>query len=409
MQGAPPLATLRRITRSQTCSLKPVILLSPIQLDALQWPKNTKRSSTTTLSARFLGHPVPTWSRASVSSNINSMPMVHLPATKRAGWSGASHSITALTTTRPSVRWLSQPRSVSSSTSRFLRRPSIVSFIDPVAPNHVCLLQKSLYGLKQAPRAWYQRFTSPQTPPSSCTRKGDDLAYLLLYVDDIILTASSSALLQHVTALLHSKFAMTDLGALHHFLGISVTRSSDGLFLSQRQYAARPSVTLRRLHLTLKPIYLLLMVLPSLTPRSTSYWCSPVPHSDSSGSCICRTTSLFVHAQPVRAISCSNQARPALCEGHPLDRSSSWQVLSAALTAYSEADWAGCLDSRRSTSGYCVFLGDNLASWSSKHHTTELHVSIATMTIVYCDNVSAVYMTGNPFHHRRTKHHSLRT
>jgi hypothetical protein len=105
---------------------------------------------------------------------------------------------------------------------------------------------------------------------------------------------------------------------------------------------------------------------------------------------------------------------------------------SQSLTAYSDADWAGCPDSHRSTSGYCVFLGDNLVSWSSKRQTTvsrssaeaeyravahavaeccwlrqlllELHVPIASATIVYCDNVSAVYMTANPVHHRRTKH-----
>ena len=57
------------------------------------------------------------------------------------------------------------------------------------------------------------------------------------YGDDIILTASTPTLLQRITERLHSEFAMTDLGDLHHFLGISVTRSSDGLFLSQRQYA----------------------------------------------------------------------------------------------------------------------------------------------------------------------------
>ena len=68
-------------------------------------------------------------------------------------------------------------------------------------------------------------------------KEGAATAYLLLYVDDIILTASSTDLLRRLTGLLHSEFAMTDLGDLHHFLGISVTRSSDGLFLSQRQYA----------------------------------------------------------------------------------------------------------------------------------------------------------------------------
>ena len=105
-------------------------------------------------------------------------------------------------------------------------------------------LQKSLYGLKQAPRAWYQCFatyirglgfaTSATDTSLFVYKEGAATAYLLLYVDDIILTASSKDLLRR---LLHSEFAMTDLGDLHHFLGISVTRSSYGLFLSQRQYA----------------------------------------------------------------------------------------------------------------------------------------------------------------------------
>jgi hypothetical protein len=104
-----------------------------------------------------------------------------------------------------------------------------------------------LYGLKQAPRAWYQRFAaflrqlgfvaSASDASLFVLRDGGHLAYLLLYVDDTILTASSSTLLHQIMAKLASEFAMTDLGELHHFLGISVTRSTDGLFLSQRQYA----------------------------------------------------------------------------------------------------------------------------------------------------------------------------
>lgn len=90
-------------------------------------------------------------------------------------------------------------------------------------------------------------------------KDGDRVAYLLLYVDDIILTASSTAQLQHITVCLHLEFAMMDLGDLH-FLGISVTHSSDGLFLSQHNtrwtscsMPAWPRVTQRRPQLTLEP------------------------------------------------------------------------------------------------------------------------------------------------------------
>ncbi|XP_071680245.1 uncharacterized protein [Lolium perenne] len=115
-------------------------------------------------------------------------------------------------------------------------------FVDASRPEHVCRLQKSLYGLKQAPRAWYQRFAayiatmgfvaSITDTSLFVLRSGNDTAYLLLYVDDIIITASTTVLLQRLLDMLHSEFAMTDLGDLHYFLGIAITRSSSGLFLS---------------------------------------------------------------------------------------------------------------------------------------------------------------------------------
>jgi hypothetical protein len=63
------------------------------------------------------------------------------------------------------------------------------------------------------------------------------IAYLLLYIDDIVLTASSPKLLEHTTLALQQQFVMKDLGPLHHFLGVSVEPLSDYLFLHQRQYA----------------------------------------------------------------------------------------------------------------------------------------------------------------------------
>ncbi|PNX67023.1 copia protein, partial [Trifolium pratense] len=120
-------------------------------------------------------------------------------------------------------------------------------FRDPQYPEHVCLLKKSLYGLKQAPRAWYQRFTdyvaklgfshSISDHSLFIYHHGNDTAYILLYVDDIILTASSDALRDSIMSQLSIEFAMKDLGPLSYFLGISVTKHTGGLFLSQKKYA----------------------------------------------------------------------------------------------------------------------------------------------------------------------------
>ena len=68
-------------------------------------------------------------------------------------------------------------------------------------------------------------------------RRGDETSYLLLYVDDIVLTASSQRLLQSVISSLQQEFAMKDLGQLHHFLGVTVEPRQSGLLLRQRQYA----------------------------------------------------------------------------------------------------------------------------------------------------------------------------
>lgn len=110
----------------------------------------------------------------------------------------------------------------------------------------VCQLNKSLYGLKQAPSVWYSRFASFLLSLGFTEAKSDislfifchgsELVYLLLYVDDIVLTASSPALLRWTITALQAEFSMKDLGSLHHFLGVSVNRQPSRLHLSQRQY-----------------------------------------------------------------------------------------------------------------------------------------------------------------------------
>jgi hypothetical protein len=68
-------------------------------------------------------------------------------------------------------------------------------------------------------------------------RCGTDTLYLLLYVDDIVITASSTPLLQQTVSVLKREFIMKDLGPLHHFLGVSILHQADRLFLAQRQCA----------------------------------------------------------------------------------------------------------------------------------------------------------------------------
>ena len=117
-----------------------------------------------------------------------------------------------------------------------------IGFINPDRPQAVCRLDKSLYGLRQAPRAWFTCFAMFVTKlgfkatwsASSLfvLRRGADMAYLLLYVDDMVHTALSSTLLQRVVTDLRSEFAVKDMGDLRFFLGIDVQRTADGFYLS---------------------------------------------------------------------------------------------------------------------------------------------------------------------------------
>eukprot|EP00253_Pinus_taeda_P002755 PITA_02755 len=114
-------------------------------------------------------------------------------------------------------------------------------------PNHVCLLKKALYGFKQAPHASFQHFSSfliqlgfycSRAGPSLFVfHKQSEIIYLLLYVDDIIVTGNNTSVLDNFLCELNSVFATKDLGPLSYFLGLEASPTTDGLFLSQLKYA----------------------------------------------------------------------------------------------------------------------------------------------------------------------------
>ena len=121
-------------------------------------------------------------------------------------------------------------------------------FVDKSHPNFVCKLQKSFYGLKQAPRAWYSTLSqkvqslgfqrSTADTPLFLFRRGKVSIYMLIYVDDIIIASSCTQATDRLIAQLRDAFAVKDLGTLTYFLGVEVTPTRDGLALTQSKYAA---------------------------------------------------------------------------------------------------------------------------------------------------------------------------
>nr|GEV38723.1 ribonuclease H-like domain-containing protein [Tanacetum cinerariifolium] len=233
---------------------------------------------------------------------------------------------------------------------------------------------------------------------------------------------------------------MTDLEALNYFLGISADLTPSGLFLSQKKYALQ---LLKHAHMvTCNPSQTPVDIESKLGPEGVPIQDPTLYRSLAGGlqNLTFTRPDLFYAVQHI-CLYMHDPREPhfaALKRILPYVRGTVdfgpylYVFATTSLIGYTDADWAGSPSTRRSTSGYCVFLGDNLLSWSAKgQHTIsrssaeaeyrgvanvvaetawvrnllcELHSPIMSATMVYCDNVSAVYMSANPVQHQWTKH-----
>ncbi|GJX89987.1 ribonuclease H-like domain-containing protein [Tanacetum coccineum] len=238
--------------------------------------------------------------------------------------------------------------------------------------------------------------------------KGPDTAYLLLYVDDIILTASSTSLLQRVISLLHAEFAMTDLDPLNYFLGISATRTTSGIFLFQIKYATE--ILEQAQMLNCNPCRTPIDTEKKLGPEG-SLVTDPTLYCSLAGSlqyltftrpdlsyavqqlCLYMHDPREPHLNAMKRVICYLRGTTDL--GLQLFRSTTSQLI-----AYSDDTL-----SRSSAEAEYREVANAVAETSWIHNLLrELHTPLFTATFVYCDNVSVVYMSANPVQYQRTKH-----
>ena len=318
-------------------------------------------------------------------------------------------------------------------------------------PSQCCKLLKSLYGLKQASQKWFEKlsllllsygYQQAQADHSLFIKAiGSDFTALIIYVDDIVLTGNSVEEINSIKNVLDCNFRIKDIAILKYFLGLEVAHSDAGISFYQRKYC-----------LDLLHDSGLLGSKPSSTPMDSAlrlHQDFDDPFSDVFayrrlvGRLLYLTTTrpdiAFATQQLSQFMANPSQthfraARRVLkylkgCPSRGLlfHRDSSLQLL-----AFSDADWGGCLDSRKSVTGYCFFLGTSLVSWKTKKQSTvsrssseaeyralasttcelqwltyllkDLKVSCSRPAVLYCDSQSALHIAANPVFHERTKH-----
>ncbi|CAA7015851.1 unnamed protein product [Microthlaspi erraticum] len=296
-------------------------------------------------------------------------------------------------------------------------------------PNAVCKLKKSLYGLKQASRQWFLKFSSTLLHLGFKKSHADHTLFIkrvdghyiaaLVYVDDIIIASNNDEDVQLLVADLQKAFKLRDLGELRYFLGLEIARSRKGISICQRKY------TLELLEETG-----MLACKPSSIPMDPSLKLAldsdePVLEDITPYRRLVGKMMYLTITRPHITYAVNRLCTIGLGVFYSADSD-------LLLKGFTDADWNSCTDSRRSTSGFCMFLGPSLISWKSKKQQTSSHssaeseyramefavreiswlVNLLTEFDVhqpqpvafYCDSTAAIHIANNAVFHERTKH-----
>ncbi|GJZ56912.1 retrovirus-related pol polyprotein from transposon TNT 1-94 [Tanacetum coccineum] len=279
-------------------------------------------------------------------------------------------------------------------------------FIDPHHPEKVYHLKKALYGLKQAPRAWYDELSNflvskgfskgSIDPTMFITKHEEDILLVQIYVDDIIFGSTNPKLSKKFEKLMYIMFEMSMMGELKFFLGIQIHQSPHGIFINQAKYAQE---ILKKHGMTSCD-----SIGTPMATKPLDVDLSGTPIEQMKYRSMVKTLMYLTASRPdIVHATCyyaRYQARPTKKHLKEVKRifrylkntinMGLWYLKDTGfeLTAFSDSNHAGCLDTRKSTSGGIQFLGgDKLVSWSSKKQdctlmsTTEADIPVpSTLT-----------------------------
>ncbi|GJY89352.1 retrovirus-related pol polyprotein from transposon TNT 1-94 [Tanacetum coccineum] len=227
-------------------------------------------------------------------------------------------------------------------------------FVDPDHPNHVYRLKKVLYGLKQAPQAWYDtllRFLLAHAfskgvvdPTLFIWTIGKHTLHVQIYVDDIIFASTYPRDCDNFSNEMSSKFQMSMMGQMSFFLGLQISQNPKGIFINQSKYA---NEILKKFDFH------------KSDPVDTPMVERSKLDEDLSGIPVNQTR----YRSMVGSLMYLTASTINMGVWYSKDTA-------MALTAYADADHAGCQDTRRSTSGSAQLLGDKLVKWSTKNQTS---------------------------------------